>query len=66
MDLKVGDIVKLKSGGPKMTVNRVGPTEDSDDIEYVAKDEVQTVWFSDEAGCFKDIFGVEALVKVDP
>jgi len=27
MDLKVGDIVVLKSGGPKMTIKRIEPTK---------------------------------------
>ncbi|MGC1361085.1 MAG: DUF2158 domain-containing protein [Silvibacterium sp.] len=27
MDLKVGDVVQLKSGGPKMTVNELTPAQ---------------------------------------
>lgn len=70
MELKVGDIVRLKTGGPKMTVNRVGPYGSPDDHDHLASNaEVQTAWFSDDEGCwngpFADIFGMDALEKIE-
>lgn len=51
---KIGDIVQLKSGGPKMTVTHI-PTGD--------KDIVHTSWF---AGSKKEsgAFPVQALIPV--
>ena len=69
MELKVGDIVKLKSGGPKMTVNRVGPIEpDKEKYETgLPAATVETSWFCEgEAGCYSATFDCAALVKVDP
>lgn len=38
MDFKPGDVVRLKSGGPRMTVEKVGKTQFGDDG-------VWCVWF---------------------
>jgi uncharacterized protein YodC (DUF2158 family) len=40
MDFKVGDIVTLKSGGPKMTIKKTEPLN-SNDAETV----IHCVWF---------------------
>lgn len=40
MDFRVGDVVQLKSGGPQMTVQSVGPAA------------VVVVWFNEEGGKF--------------
>jgi uncharacterized protein YodC (DUF2158 family) len=34
-DLKIGDIVKLKSGGPQMTINYIQSQKESDIISSV-------------------------------
>jgi uncharacterized protein YodC (DUF2158 family) len=41
MEFKPGDVVKLKSGGPKMTIEKIGPRS-SDNTEVVAS----CVWFT--------------------
>lgn len=47
MDLKVGDTVKLKGGGPLMTVETLSPPEDD---AYGADGKwVGTVWFERRA-----------------
>jgi uncharacterized protein YodC (DUF2158 family) len=40
MDFKVGDIVKLKSGGPKMTIEKTGPLNSNN-----AETGIHCVWF---------------------
>jgi uncharacterized protein YodC (DUF2158 family) len=44
-DLVVGDVVRLKTGGPKMTVQRIGSGTDANAV-------VRCTWFekSDEVG----------------
>lgn len=39
-ELKPGDVVMLKSGGPKMTVSRIDEGDDDDDVFVCA-------WFSE-------------------
>jgi uncharacterized protein YodC (DUF2158 family) len=52
MNFNVGDVVMVKSGGPKMTVDQV------------ARDEVRCVWFDERAGDFKRaVFPVATLEK---
>ena len=53
-DLKVGDTVKLKSGGPCMTVIRV------EDIEAICK------WMDKDSHEQKGTYPFEALVACDP
>ena len=72
MDLKVGDIVQLKTGGPMMTVNRVGPfTKDPSSDAYLEDGEVEAIWFNEQrehARAWEYVcthrFGAEALKKV--
>lgn len=54
LDIRVGDIVKLKSGGPDMTVTRTENTQN---------DDVGVMWF-DKAELHKGWFSVDALDMV--
>jgi uncharacterized protein YodC (DUF2158 family) len=40
MDFKAGDVVVLKSGGPKMTVEKIGPRNSTNPEEVV-----HCIWF---------------------
>lgn len=51
MDIRVGDLVRLKSGGPDMTVTRTENTQ---------KDEIGVMWF-DRAELHKGWFSPDAL-----
>jgi uncharacterized protein YodC (DUF2158 family) len=51
---KVGDIVQLKSGGPKMTVTSIGNGSDM----------VECTWFGDDNKPQYDTFPATALLKV--
>ena len=51
-NLKVGDTVVLKSGGPKMTIVRV------------SDDKVEAVWFDDDADVQNAEFPHQALEEV--
>lgn len=71
-EFKIGDIVMLKSGGPKMTIQRF--LGDSKDVSSKVQDEAIKIikgnksgdvicqWF-DENNSKNDIFPVESLVK---
>jgi uncharacterized protein YodC (DUF2158 family) len=45
MNFKIGDVVVLKSGGPKMTVEKIGP-RNSNDPDIVAR----CLWFDNVQG----------------
>lgn len=72
--LQIGDVVQLKSGGPKMTVQRIIGTESSN-IGLKTADEVLKMrgfregdvicyWF--EASSLKDgTFKIESLMKIE-
>ncbi len=72
-ELKIGDVVMLKSGGPKMTIQRI--LGDSKDVSTKVQDEALKIikgnkegdvvcqWF-DENASKNDIFPVESLVKI--
>jgi uncharacterized protein YodC (DUF2158 family) len=51
---KAGDVVRLKSGGPKMTVTQTGKTA------MLGEDAVWCVWFDGQKK-FSDTFAPEAL-----
>ena len=53
---RVGDVVQLKSGGPKMTVRKLGdhPT-----------DALECVWFSEAGENDWDFFRADCLKKVE-
>lgn len=55
-DIKAGDVVVLKSGGPKMTVSTIGDFLMSKGIENGAK----CTWF-DKTTLKEEVFHVEAI-----
>jgi uncharacterized protein YodC (DUF2158 family) len=57
INFKVGDVVRLKSGGPDMTVNAVGVG--------ICNDQVYCVWF-DGKKKGGESFPPEALEAVEP
>lgn len=59
MNINVGDIVKLKSGGPKMTVEKIVHGS-SGDTESIA----QCCWFVGEEEVKTSKFGLETLMLV--
>lgn len=60
MDLKVGDVVRLKSGGPEMTVRSYpySMMDGKDDSK------AECVWF-EEVKLHKSVFNVDELLKLD-
>lgn len=56
MDLKIGDVVQIKSGGPKMTIEDIG--------EYNSEQKAYCTWF-DGNKKNSDLFKPEALRKID-
>lgn len=58
MDLNIGDVVKLKSGGPKMTVT-------SFDQPYGSNiRQCRCTWFKSENEAMDKFFPIESLEKV--
>lgn len=63
MNIKIGDTVKLKSGGPAMTVSYVEEYTGEDNEEYIS---VSCSWFADDQKeASNDRFSPEMLKKVD-
>lgn len=60
-NFQVGDIVEIKSGGPTMTVEKVGRFSRSMNDSY---DGVSCVWF-DGSKMVRENFAAEALDKVE-
>ena len=58
-DIKMGYVVRLKSGGPKMTVNRVYPGSE-EGSEYAT-----CLWFEGESDLKKSEFKTTSLEVVD-
>lgn len=58
MELKVGDVVQLKSGGPKMTVSQY-PFKTISGVEN--KDQVECRWFDDKNQLKKRVFAIQEL-----
>ncbi|WP_085032317.1 YodC family protein [Ensifer aridi] len=61
-DIKVGDIVMLKSGGPLMTVNNIGQ------YNYADYDSAQCDWFIQDKAPWKKedaVFPLHSLKKVE-
>lgn len=68
MELKVGDIVELKSGGPRMTIEEIdswGPIAFTlgEEMPNYEKDEAKCVWFEGNKK-FDSIFKLKALNKL--
>ena len=61
MDLKVGDVVRLRSGGPEMTVNQY-PFKTIDGREH--PNLVECKWFTEEARIKRQTFNIDALEKI--
>ena len=72
--IKVGDVVTLKSGGPKMTVQRF--LGDSPDVSTKVQDEALKIMKGNKSGDIvcqwfdgndskNDIFPAESLVKIE-
>jgi len=55
-DIKQGDVVQLKSGGPRMTVQRLG------DYTMVGGPGAECVWF-DGSKEQRKVFGIATLQK---
>ena len=58
MDFKVGDVVRLKSGSPLMTIQEIGK------YNYSDEDSAKCSWF-DGKKRYSDIFELETLNKVE-
>lgn len=58
-DFKKGDMVKLKSGGPKMTIDDIGK------YNYNDFDQAKCVWFEKDNVKQESVFSLETLVKLD-
>lgn len=56
--IKIGDIVRLKSGGPKMTVTKIG----NEFQGYVGKDSVACDWFV-RGEHHEQTFPIESLTR---
>jgi uncharacterized protein YodC (DUF2158 family) len=59
INIKAGDIVKPKSGGPKMTVERIVP-----DSSGNTEGSVQCCWFNKDDEVKANEFGLETLMPV--
>jgi uncharacterized protein YodC (DUF2158 family) len=60
-DLQVGDTVQLKSGGPKMTIERIDKKFESDTTNSAF-----CSWFDDKNKPQKSYFPLTSLNKLDP
>jgi uncharacterized protein YodC (DUF2158 family) len=59
-----GDVVRLKSGGPNMTVNEVIDHDQPGGNQYRDGVEIECTWFKDGNNTYK-MFRPHLLVKVD-
>lgn len=60
-DIRIGDVVKLKSGGPSMTVDDIGDYSMDEDGTQSAR----CVWFDDKKKVECRPFLLSSLEKVD-
>lgn len=61
MELKIGDVVQLKSGGPQMEVRQY-PFKTLDGAEH--PDRAECIWFNDENHLKHAVFNVVELIKI--
>ena len=61
MEFKIGDVVRLKSGGPEMTVSQY-PFKTVDGGEH--EGQVECTWFDSENRLKHKVFKVEELQKI--
>ena len=71
MTLKVGDVVKLKTGGPCMTVSHIGPAALPNYVEHLPEGKVLATWFVLDPECgwigpHMEFFAIEELVVTEP
>jgi uncharacterized protein YodC (DUF2158 family) len=59
MSFKLGDVVRLKSGGPNMTVQSIA----ADDDFAVSKNDLTCQWFDDKKVLQSAIFKPETLIS---
>ena len=52
-DFKIGDVVSLKHGGPRMTIGAVNA--------YGKWEEIETLWFDNEFTLHRNVFNREAI-----
>ena len=57
-EFKKGDVVRLKSGGPRMTVQSVGNFT-------LIEDGVKCVWFSDKKELKEEVFDAAVLEVIE-
>ena len=55
-EIKLGDVVKLKSGGPEMTVIKIGKFGYDDRLQSA-----QCSWFKSSNEVERNVFPIEAL-----
>lgn len=68
MDFEIGDVVELKSGGPRMTIVEIGSWNpiafiDGETIPEPVKDEAMCFWFQGSKK-FESVFNLKALNKI--
>jgi|GEM_PF-1193096 len=61
---KIGDLVKLKSGGPQLTVDSLTYLDIPGTKNKVYTGFVLCKWFDDEDELFEDEFHQDSLIKV--
>lgn len=61
VEFEKGDVVRLKSGGPSMTVIDIGDYSPLD-----AKDGVKCTWFDDKKKLNTEVFDAAALERFKP
>lgn len=57
-DLKSGDVVQLKSGGPLMTIDEIGK------FGYDDRDKAKCIWF-DGKKKYEELFTLESLELIE-
>lgn len=63
--LKIGDVVRLKTGGPKMTVAELREPDD-DEMRDLTRLSAECIWFTQMAdggwsGLYRDVIPVDLL-----
>ena len=60
MNFKAGDVVRLKSGGPDMTVASIATEDDF----HCSKGDVSCQWFDDKRTLQHAVFKPESLIDI--
>lgn len=66
-EIKIGDLVKLKSGGPTMTViEKIPEISDKSFYDYVLYPDYNCKWFDENEKKYKvEVFNKKLLQKID-